>query len=39
MIVKVMFLTFLGPFYIIGIELLSTVMAITQMYALLIVGF
>jgi hypothetical protein len=39
MIVKVLFLTFLGPFYIMGIELLSTVMAIVQMGALLIIGY
>ena len=38
-IVKVIFLTFLGPFYIMSVELLSTVMAITQMIGLITVGY
>lgn len=36
---KILFLTFLGPFYIMFIELLSTSMAFAQMYALLIIGY
>ena len=36
---KILFLTFLGPFYIMFIELLSTVMAFTQMFALILIGY
>lgn len=39
MFVKVIFLTFIGPTYIMGIELLSTVMAFSQMYALVVIGY
>jgi hypothetical protein len=34
-----MFLTFLGPFYIIVIELLSTLMAVSQVYVMIVIGF
>jgi hypothetical protein len=36
---KIMFLTFLGPFYIMLIELLSTLMAVSQLYVMLVIGF
>lgn len=38
-IFKIVFLTFLGPFYIMGIEMVSTIMAICQMVALLVIGY
>ena len=38
-IFKIVFLTFLGPFYIMGIEMVSTIMAISQMIALLVIGY
>ena len=39
MLAKIVFLSFLGPGFIIGVELLSTTMAFCQMYALLAVGY
>ena len=39
MFIKIVFLTFIGPTYIMGVELLSTVMAICQMAALAFVGY
>lgn len=39
MFIKIVFLTFIGPTYIMGVELLSTIMAICQMAALAFVGY
>lgn len=36
---KIIFLSFMGPIYIMGIEMFSTFMAISQMYALLAIGY
>lgn len=38
-LVKWVFLTFIGPVYIMGVEFLSTLMAAAQMIALVVVGY
>jgi hypothetical protein len=38
-LMKILFLTFVGPLYILFIELLSTIMAVCQANAMLIIGY